>query len=62
MKLLTFALIIYLAYRVIIKPALQSLKSPNRQQPIDDNRRPSSHKSPSPADDEGEYIDYEEVE
>ena len=62
MKLLTFALIIYLAYRVIIKPALQSLKSPERQQPIDDNRRPSNHKPPSPADDEGEYIDYEEVE
>jgi len=61
MKLLTFALIIYLAYRVIIKPALQSLKSPEQQQPIDDNRR-ANQKPSAPADDEGEYIDYEEVD
>jgi len=62
MKLLTFALIIYLAYRVIIKPALQSLKSPDQQQPIDDNHRAANPKKQSSADDEGEYIDYEEVD
>jgi len=62
MKLLTFALIIYLAYRVIIKPAIQSLKSPNQQQPIDDRRQQSNNKNPSSTNDEGEYIDYEEVE
>lgn len=68
MKLFTFAIILFLAYRIIIKPMLVRSFGQEEQRPLTDRREDiySSKRSTPVANkraaDEGEYVDYEEVD
>jgi len=55
MKLLTYAILFYLAYRFFIKPAMLGSpeNEPNSKAKIKEKKKD---------DEDGEYIDYEEVD
>ncbi len=55
-KILTLAILFYFAYRVFLRPML-----PPKEERRFSEARHTEHKSP-PEEEEGEYIDYEEID